>query len=216
MTMSGSPDEDPFRDTPVPCGACGDKEGGSANWGGCRNHPEYVFCHDGTLFPLIRGKTFDPGYPARGPSFSSGGEPGEPAHVMCPTCDNAEEIETACTSHGCPFEAWPFDKAVEEAFRHDQDRVRGAFLAFVQGRMSAANFRRELVSYGRIVPQVILDPAGLVVFETDEAVAARKRRQRIARRDVHRLQRRGLSWNDECAGDTLTEHLTVIEGAPIS
>ena len=206
--MSGSAEEDPFRDEPVPCGACGDKEGGSANWGGCRNHPEYAYCHDGTLFPLIRGKTFDPGYPARGPSYSSGGEPGEPARVLCPTCEDEGGPETACTHDGCAIEALSFEEVVATAAPVFQKNVQRAFLAFATGRMDARALRRELVSYTRVAPQVILDAKGHVVFETEAAVVERKRRERVLRRGFH-TRRRGVTWEDERAGDTLTSHIAV-------
>lgn len=212
--MSGSPEEDdpPFRDEAVPCGACGDPESGSATWGGCRNHPEYAYCHDGTLFPLLRGKTFDPGFPARGPSHSSGGEPGEPARVLCPTCNNEALSETACTSEGCPFEAWPFERVVDEAFRPFRAVVQRSFRLFVKGEMDAVSFRRDVVAYARVSPHVILNSQGNVVFETKEAVMDRKRLERRTRRDTSVSQKR-WGWHDEHAAETLEGHLALAGAA---
>jgi hypothetical protein len=211
--MSGSPDEYPFRDEAVPCGACGDKEGSSADGGGCRNHPEYAYCHDGTLFPLLRGKTFDPGYPARGPSYSSGGEPGEPARVLCPTCNDENGPETACTHDGCAIEPMSFEEVVATAAPGFQKDVRRAFLAFVTGASDARAFRRELIVYSRVAPQVILDAEGRAVFETEEAVVERKRRERALRRPIRTRRRRAVSWEDDRAAGTLMAHLAVLEEA---
>lgn len=68
------------------CRDCGDPEGRSAFTGQCQNHPDYHECEDcGAIYPLVEG-TYIPGTPDRGPSWSSGGEPGDPPEFYCPAC----------------------------------------------------------------------------------------------------------------------------------
>lgn len=142
----------------VACLLCGDAEGRNPYDFVCEHHPDFVLCHCGLVFPLMRG-TYDPGFPARGPSWSSGGEPGEPPQVLCPDCVLEERCEESC-----PFEPIPLENflgLVEGSYQ--QKHVAAALRqALLTARWT--DFAAALHAYTAWHGWRIMDPEGRVWF----------------------------------------------------